>query len=207
VFAGDEDYQYYLENIAECKQTYAIKVFAYCLMTNHVHLLLQPDEDEASISKFMKVVAARQTRYRNRLEGRTGTLWESRYKSSLVDRQSYLLACERYIELNPVRAKMVADPAHYRWSSYRRKMGLAQDHVVDLDSAYLELAGTDIERRACYRQFIEAGVSASEYQLIRESLQRGQLTGQQQFLDEIEAIIGRRVEQRGPGRPRKEVVT
>ena len=101
----------------------------------------------------------------------------------------------------------MVDPAHYCWSSYRRKVGLAQDHVVELDSAYLEFAGTDVERRTCYRQFIEAGVSASEHQLIRESLQRGQLTGQQRFLDEVEAIIGRRIEQRGPGRLRKEVVT
>lgn len=77
VFAGDEDYRYYLDNIVECKQACAIKLFAYCLMTNHVHLLLQPDEHEGAISHFMKVVAARQTRYRNRLEGRSGTLWES----------------------------------------------------------------------------------------------------------------------------------
>ena len=204
VFADDEDYQYYLENIAECKQTYAIKLYAYCLMTNHVHLLLQPDEHEDSISQFMKVLAARQTRYRNRLEGRTGTLWESRYKSSLVDRQSYFLACQRYIELNPVRANMVVDPAHYRWSSYRVKAGLAQDPVVDLDSDYLALAGTDAERVVCYRRFVEAGISAGEYQLIRESLQRGQLTGNQRFIDEVEAIAGRRIERRGPGRPGKE---
>ncbi len=92
VFAEQEDYLYYLTNLLECKQALGIDMYAYCLMTNHVHLLLQPNERGRSLSALMKVVAARQTRYRNRLERRTGTLWESRYKSSPVDSNGYLLA-------------------------------------------------------------------------------------------------------------------
>ena len=103
VFAEARDFERYLETLAEFKAGYGVKVYAYCLMTNHVHLLLAP-ETMAGLAQLMKRLAGRQTRYHNRLEGRSGTLWESRYKSSLVDSDVYLLACSRYIELNPVRA-------------------------------------------------------------------------------------------------------
>lgn len=100
VFAGQEDFEYYLEILGECKESYQVKIYAYCLMTNHVHLLVQPGNDVQSLGQFMKRVAARMTRYRNHLEGRSGTLWESRYKSSPVQTDQYLLVCCRYIELN-----------------------------------------------------------------------------------------------------------
>ena len=117
LFAQADDYHYYLSNLQAWKTHYQIKIFAYCLMTNHVHLLLQPGDDPGALGQFMKRVAARQTRYVNRLEGRSGTLWESRYKSSPVETEAYLLACIRYIELNPVRARMVAQPEEHPWSS------------------------------------------------------------------------------------------
>lgn len=122
VFAADEDYQRYLADLRELKDAFGVKVYAYCLMTNHVHLLLAPGESVAGLGQLMKALAARATRYRNRLEGRSGTLWESRYKSSVVQTDAYLLACARYIELNPVRARMVADPSDYRWSSYLNRI-------------------------------------------------------------------------------------
>jgi REP-associated tyrosine transposase len=138
--------------------------------------------------RFMKTVAARQTRYRNRLDGRTGTLWESRFKSSLEDRDAYLLACQRYIELNPVRAKIVESPDDYQWSSYRNRVGSIRDDVVDIDPAYTALAETGERRSACYRRFVEGSITPGENKLIREVLQRGQLTGTQRFVDEVEAI-------------------
>jgi REP element-mobilizing transposase RayT len=107
VFAEAGDCERYLETLAQFKDVYGVKVYAFCLMTNHVHLLVAPEEI-AGLGQLMKRLAGRQTRYHNRLEGRTGTLWESRYKSSPVDTDDYLLACIRYIELNPVRARMVA---------------------------------------------------------------------------------------------------
>ncbi|SEK72672.1 putative transposase [Atopomonas hussainii] len=122
VFAAPEDFQRYLDDLRELKEVFAVKVYAYCLMTNHVHLLLAPDDSAAGLGQLMKALAARATRYRNRLKGRSGTLWESRYKSSIVQTDAYLLACARYIELNPVRARMVAEPADYLWSSYRDRM-------------------------------------------------------------------------------------
>ncbi|HBO9959355.1 TPA: transposase, partial [Pseudomonas aeruginosa] len=109
VFAEDEDYQRYLSDLRDLKDAFGIKVYAFCLMTNHVHLLLAPGDSLSGLARLMKTLAARTTRYRNRLEGRSGTLWESRYKSSVVQSDAYLLACCRYIELNPVRARMVDD--------------------------------------------------------------------------------------------------
>lgn len=112
VFASESDFRYYLNTLKEFKDTCGVYIYAYCLMTNHVHLLLAPS-DQKGLGLLMKRLAGRQTRYRNKLEGRSGTLWESRYKSSLVDADQYLLACVRYIELNPVRAGMVAEPGEY----------------------------------------------------------------------------------------------
>lgn len=147
----------------------------------------------------MKALAARAARYRNRLEGRSGTLWESRYKSSIVQTDAYLLACARYIELNPVRARVVAEPADYLWSSYRDRMGLTE-YVDWLDvfssGRYL------MERRERYEGVVKRVVSPGEVSLIREAPQRGQLTGSARFLDEVEQITGIRIEQRGRGRPK-----
>ncbi len=104
---------------AECKAELSCRLYAYCLMTNHVHLVVDPGEDQESLAKLMKKVAARQTRYVNRLECRTGTLWGGRYRSSIICKETYLLACCRYVEMNPVRACMVFHPSEYRWTSYR----------------------------------------------------------------------------------------
>lgn len=106
VFVEDADFERYLADLRELKDAFGVKVYAFCLMTNHVHLLLAPNDSLGGLSQLMKTLAARTTRYRNRLEGRSGTVWESRYKSSIVQSDSYLLACSRYIELNPVRACM-----------------------------------------------------------------------------------------------------
>ena len=101
VFIEDRDYSYYLESLKEFKEMFGVKVYAYCLMTNHVHLLLEPSE-RLGVGQLMRRLAGRQTRFRNRLENRRGTLWEGRYKSSIVDADEYLMSCVRYIEMNPV---------------------------------------------------------------------------------------------------------
>ncbi|WP_196801679.1 transposase [Thioalkalivibrio sp. ALM2T] len=200
VFAGDEDYERYLEDLRELSSVLEVRVYAYCLMTNHVHLLLGPGEEVAAMGRLMKALAARATRYRNRLEGRSGTLWEGRYKSSPVQTETYLLACARYIELNPVRARMVVAPGDYAWSSYRQRMGEAECWL-DLDPAYLDLGRSGPERRLRYARFVQEGVPENELTLMREALQRGQLTGNDRFVDEVEQIIGSRIERRRPGRP------
>ena len=180
-----------------------MKVYAYCLMTNHVHLLLAPSESVAGLGQLMKPLAARATRYRNRLEGRSGTLWESRYKLSVIQTDTYLLACSRYIELNPVRARMVADPSDYRWSSYRNRITAGEAAAwLDTDPSFLALGRTAQQRSERYRAFVRGAVSQAELCMIREALQRGQLTGNSRFIDEVERIAGLRIERRGQGRPR-----
>lgn len=202
IFAERQDYQRYLDTLREYKEQYGVAVYAFCLMTNHVHLLLSPREP-TGIGKLMKRLAGRQTRHHNRLEGRSGTLWEGRYKSSPVERDDYLLACCRYIELNPVRARMVAEPQDYAWSSCRYRLGSDTADWLDCDPFYLSLGGDEAERRRRYREFLLAAIPSGEWELIREAVQRGQLTGTNRFTQEVAGILGRRVERRGRGRPAK----
>ncbi len=199
VFAEDGDYRYYLDTLKRWKKEYGVKVYGYCLMTNHVHLVLEPPEEVAMLGRLMKRLAGRQTRYVNRLEGRSGTLWESRYKSSPIQTEGYLLACCRYVDLNPVRAGMVPLPENYQWSSYRAKVGQVNSDWLDIDPCYLALADADSERRERYRRFVDSGVPHGEWDLIREAVGRGQLTGNRCFIDEVAGIIGRRIERRRPG--------
>lgn len=205
VFVEESDYQYYLDTLSEWKTCLKVQVYAYCLMTNHVHLVLRPGSDTSSIAKLMKRLAARQTRKVNRLERRSGTLWEGRYRSSPIETDAYLLACTRYVELNPVRAGMVTKPLDYCWSSYRAKVGGVPEELVDYDECYLALAAEAQGRRIAYQSWVTAGVSSDEKGVIERSVQRGQLTGSKHFVDQIEARIGIRVEARGRGRPSKRV--
>lgn len=205
VFASDEDYLYYLDNLREWKEKLGCKIFAYCLMTNHVHLVVDPGEEERSLAQLIKRVAGRQTRYVNKIEKRTGSLWEGRYKSSPISTNEYLPACCRYVELNPVRAGMVVLPEEYRWSSYGAKIGKRTEAWLDFDPFYLGLAGTAKRRAEKYQEWVEGTIPEGEWDLIRQSLQRGQLTGGKGFVDEIERKIERRVEFRGQGRPKKAV--
>ncbi|MHB1662103.1 MAG: transposase [bacterium] len=203
IFAQNADFKKYIENIQELKIKFGIKVFAYCLMTNHIHLLLQPGEDASKLPMFMKTLAGRTTRYFNLLEGRSGTLWESRYKSSPVQKDLYLLACCRYIELNPVRAGITTDPATYPWSSYIMRMGGDDNEKewLDLDPMFLSLGETKTHRREKYQTLIHENATPEEFKLIRESVRRGQLTGNSRFEDIVEQIIKRRIERRKQGRP------
>ncbi len=202
VFAQPRDYERYIGALREFKKEYGVALYAFCLMTNHVHLLLAP-RDSTGLARLMKRLAGRQTRHHNRLEGRTGTLWEGRYKSSLVEHDEYLLACSRYIELNPVRARIVARPQDYAWSSCRYRLGTDWDSAdwLDRDPCYLALGAAEDERRRRNREFLYAAIPSGEWELIREAVQRGQLTGRERFTQEIADIIGRRVERRGRGRP------
>jgi len=202
VFAEKDDYEYYLNNLLEAKRLFGVQVYAYCLMTNHVHLLLNPGEQSEQLGRFMKFIAGRQTRYVNRLEGRTGTLWAGRFKSSPVEGEVYLLACCRYIERNPVRAKMVLFPEAYEWSSYQDKIGLRENSLIDPDPFYQSLGETLQIQQRCYREFVQQSEDQKEQKQIRQALQRGQLTGTEKFVDQVEKKIGLRVEWRGQGRPK-----
>ena len=203
VFASDDDFNYYRENLIDCKRAFGCKIYAYCLMTNHVHLIVDPGANPASLALFMKHIAGRQTRYINKLENRSGSLWEGRYKSSIISTKEYLLACCRYVELNPLRAGMVAEPADYPWSSYGAKVLGHQDLVVDLPSCYTSLGSTAEERQKAYATYLESTIPEEELLLIRGALQRGQVTGGDRFRQAIEKKLGIRLSNKKQGRPRK----
>ncbi|MCK4790981.1 MAG: transposase [Desulfobacteraceae bacterium] len=200
VFVEDRDYQHYLDTLIEWKLVLGIKVYAYCLMTNHVHLVIDPGDEPDNLGILMKRLAGRQTRMVNILERRTGSLWEGRYKSSPIQTDNYLLACCRYVELNPVRANMVSRPEEYHWSSYRFKTGLENDWL-DLDPCYLGLGENAQQRQERYQRWVDDAIPEDEWKLIRDAVQRGQLTGNQGFVEEVEKKVGIRVELRGRGRP------
>jgi len=204
VFVDEQDYQYYLENLKLFKSELGVKVYAWCLMTNHIHLILQPGDDVSELSKLMKRVSGRQSAYVNKLERRTGSLWEGRFKASPIQRDEYLLPCVRYIEMNPVRAGMVLSPAEYQWSSYHERLNLSDRGLIELDECYLGLATTSVKRIERYKSFLMDGVADKELKALRESVNRNQLTGNNRFVDEIEKRIGIRVEKRGRGRPVKQ---
>ena len=203
VFLDDQDYQYYIENLKEWKEALGLKIYAWCLMTNHIHLVIEPGEDVGAISTLMKRVNGRQAAYVNKLEGRSGSLWEGRFKASPIERDAYLLACLRYVELNPLKARMVERLEHYPWSSYHERKGVVEWPVMDYDEIYLSLGENSQKRWASYRKFLSESISEKELNLIQQSVQRNQLTGGGRFTDEVQSRIGIRVERRGRGRPSK----
>ncbi len=201
VFTTDGLFERYLDELRELSDQHGVQVNAYCLMTNHVHLLLTPGEETSGLSHLMKALASSTARYRNWKEKRTGALWESRFKSSPVQSGTYMLACTRYIELNPVRAGLVAGPSAWPWSSYRQRMGYTDDTWIQRDPTYLGLGEIEERRRQRYRAFARAGCPKNELDLVRNAVQRCQLTGNKQFISEVEAMTGHRIEPRRPGRP------
>ncbi len=203
VFITDRDRESYLETLAEFRTLLGIKVYAYCLMTNHVHLIVDPRTEAANLSLLVKRLAGRHTRRINRLERRSGTAWNGRFKCSPIETDRYLLACSRYVDLNPVRACMVAHPADYPWSSYRAKVGLARCDWLDFDPCYLALAATLEQRQVRYRSWVARGMSDHELRFIRGAVQRNQLTGCERFILEVEQRIGDRILYRDRGRPRQ----
>lgn len=202
VFVTDEDYQFYLENLFEWKKKLGLRLYAWCLMTNHVHLIVEPGSDTSSLSELMKRLAGRQSALVNKLERRTGSLWDGRFKASPIQRDEYLLSCVRYVEMNPVRANMVTGPRQYKWSSYRERMGLVINENLDLDVSYKALANNNKSRRERYKAFAKQEITENELKLLRNSLQRNRLTGNNRFVDEIQMKLGIRIENRGRGRPR-----
>ena len=201
-FFFDEDFFAYREWLGEALTKTGCKLHAYVLMTNHVHLLLTPPSPEA-ISQLVMALGRRYVQYINKTYRRTGTLWDSRYKSSLVHADEYLLLCQRYIELNPVRANMVDDPAHYPWSSYRANGVGQSDALLTLHAVYLELDRQVQERLAAYRALFRPQLDEEAIADIRLALNQGQPLGKGRFLDTIERMTGQRCEVRPRGRPRK----
>ncbi len=202
IFVADEDYRLYLETLTEVCERFDCDVHAYVLMTNHVHLLMTPNRDDG-ISKVMQSLGRKYVQYFNYRYRRSGTLWEGRYKSTLLDSESYLLACYRYIELNPVRACMVEHPSQYPWSSYGANVRGDENELVVPHEIYLRLGTTDRERHRAYRQLFKSHIDEAMLQEIREATNKAWVLGNDCFKQQVEAMMIRQVSPKSRGGDRK----
>lgn len=201
-FFADKDYSFYLGCLKEYAQTTRCQIHAYVLMTNHVHLLVSSDSTDG-VGALMKALGQRYVPYVNRTYGRTGSLWEGRFRSCLTEDESYLLACQRYIELNPVRASMVQHPAEYQWSSFRANaLGEAND-LVTPHSLYEALGGAPAARQAAYRDLFRHELEPGLVDAIRTATNGNFALGNSRFTEEVARTLGRRATRGKPGRPRK----
>ena len=204
IFACDEDYRFFGDALVEASAKHDLAIHAYVWMTNHVHLLATPGAQD-SISKVFQSVGRKYVQYFNFNYKRSGTLWEGRYRATVVDSERYLLTVMRYIELNPVRADMVAHPRDYPWSSYAHNAGGAQGKNVDwlvAQREYLRLGRTVQERQEAYRQLFKAAVPKDDLSAIRDSTHKGWALGSERFVKRIEALSQRRAVSKGVGRPK-----
>jgi len=191
-FFTQADYDSYLTHLAAFAQRFECAVHAYVLMTNHVHLLLTPATDDGA-TLLMKHVGQRYVQYVNRLYQRSGTLWDGRFRSSFVERRGYLLKCQRYIELNPVRAHMVLDPSGYAWSSHRANIDPGVSTFLTPHEDYTALGSTRAERAALYRSHFQFQLDAADLLEIRAASAGGFALGNPRFQAQVAEMVGRRV--------------
>ena len=199
IFEVDEDRRFYLHLLTAAARKHGVALHAYVLMSNHVHLLATPARAE-SVPRMMQSIGRIYVQRFNTRNRRTGTLWEGRYKAAIVDDQAYLLACMRYIELNPVRAGLAAEPRDYAWSSHGANALGAPSFPLTPHPAYLALGEGDEARRAAYRRQFEAGLPEAFLESIRDATQHAWAMGGDAFLRRVEST-GRRAGRRAGGRP------
>jgi len=200
-FVNDEDRDFYLFHLARGLGRFECWLHAYCLMTNHVHLLLTP-KGAASCAALMKHMGQLHSQYFNKRYGRTGSLWEGRFRSCLVQSEDYVLACYRYIELNPVRASMVIYPGDYPWSSYRNNaLDETATQLITPHSEYLGLGDSARERQKVYAGLFGSAADDERLEEIRTATNGGYALGDELFRRTTARALGRRVDKGRPGRP------
>ena len=206
IFVTRSDYEDLLTLLAEDAARFGVAIHAYVLMGNHFHLLATPSTAQG-VPQMMQAVGRSYVRRFNNRQGRTGTLWEGRYKSTLIQTESYLLACMAYIDLNPVRAGLCAAPTDYPWSSHGHCVGLRVDPLITPHPLYWELGNTPFAREAAYAQLVQAGISGQTRSALTESTLRGWALGEPDFVADLQKRTGRRVAKTGAGRPHSEKKT
>ena len=201
-FFADEDYLFYLDWLKEYAQSTGCSVHAFVLMTNHVHLLLTPKFSH-SAGEMMKRLGQRYVQFVNKTYKRSGTLWEGRFRSSIVQQEIYLFSCQRYIEMNPVRAGMVRDPGEYRWSSYRINGQGEKSELITPHTLYFDFGKSKKEREEAYRELFRYDLEPKEIDKIRKATNGNFALGNERFSEEISRNLGRRVSPGQAGRPKK----
>ncbi|HRJ53900.1 MAG TPA: transposase [Candidatus Thiothrix moscowensis] len=203
VFYADEDYRFYLDKLKQACDKHGCDVHAYVLMTNHVHLLVTPHKED-SLAKAMQMVGRYYVQYFNKTYQRTGTLWEGRYKATLIDSETYALTCYRYIEMNPVRAQGMAEhPAEYPWSSYRFNALGKADSLVVPHPMYERLGANPAQQQQAYRDLFNTLLDATTLDQIREATNKSWVLGSEYFKEKIAASINRPVSPATKGGDRK----
>ncbi|MGJ7508480.1 transposase [Variovorax sp. GT1P44] len=200
VFVDREDREFFLSLLGENAARFAIAFHAYVLMDNHFHLLATPSTADG-LPQWMQAVGRRYVRYFNDRHGRTGTLWEGRYRSTLIQTERYLLACMVYIDLNPVRAGVAAEARDYAWSSHGHYAGLRHDKFLTPHPLYWALGNTPFAREAAYAELVRNGISGADYATLTDATLRGWAVGDRDFLHSLQKTTDRRVLKARPGRP------
>jgi putative transposase len=197
-FANEDDFATYAQWLLDASRRYSVNIHAWVFMTNHVHLLATPQQ-EGGISAMMQHLGRRYVRYFNSQYRRSGTLWEGRFKSCLIDSDAYLLSCQRYIELNPVRARMVAIPGEYHWSSYHAHARGIGSQLWTPHPQYLQLGANKVQRIRAYRELFNEVLTSEQVDRIRNSLEKGHALGNDRFHAEMERLTGIRQHSVKPG--------
>jgi putative transposase len=200
IFASAADYKALLALLEESAKKFDVAVHAYVLMSNHFHLLATPQTAEG-LPKMMQAVGRSYVRYFNDAQGRSGTLWEGRYKSSVIQSERYLLACMAYIDLNPLRAGLVAAPQDYPWSSHMHYLGARLDRLVTPHALYWELGNTPFAREAAYAELVQSGVNPVQQAALTDATLRGWALGEADFVADLQKRTTRRVSKTSAGRP------
>jgi len=202
IFFSDLDRQQLLATLAESAAHYSVAIHAYVLMDNHFHLLLTPPSSDA-LSRMMQSLGRRYVGWFNARHQRSGTLWEGRFRAGLIEGERHLLACMRYIELNPVRAGLCAEAGQWPWSSAAHHLGQERNALITEHELYWSLGNTPFEREHAYRELLGQGVSAPEQAMFTEAVLRGRPVGSESFLKPLALDHGPVVNKRPRGRPRK----
>ncbi len=200
IFLDDDDRHHYRRLVREACAKHDVLVHAYVLMDNHVHLLLHA-EQAGGVSRAMRTIGQAYVQAFNQRHKRVGTLWQGRYKSSLVDSDDYALRVIRYIELNPVRAAMVDAPEAHRWSSVHLHLGLRQDTLVTPHALYLSLGTTPSARAHAYREWLMSGADNEELTRIRAHMAQEKALGNPRFQAMLEKTLNRQIDLKPRGRP------
>ncbi|MBM4140513.1 MAG: transposase [Nitrospira sp.] len=203
VFKGESDYKKYKDILRKYKENYKFKLYHYVLMRNHVHLVLETTERGGKLSEIMKGINLSYAQYYKNKHRHIGHFWQDRYKSIIISKDDYLLACGSYVELNPVRAKIVEDPKDYKWSSYNTHAYREEDVIVDEHPIYKELSKDDGERRKKYREFVRGMIK--EKNAMKGEMNRRIVYGSEDFVRKLEKEYKVMATIKPQGRPRKEV--
>jgi putative transposase len=200
VFLDEHDYLTFLMHLRDGARRFGVDLHAYVLMPDHLHLLATPT-DATGLARCMQWLGRHYVPYFNRKYQRSGTIWQGRYKTAVIESQRYFLLCSRYIELNPVRAGLVAAAADYRWSSYRHHVGAAPDALITEHPLYWALGNTPFAREAAYRDLVAQSLPANDVAALTEATLKGWAIGSDRFKNDLEKQVRQRVQPMKAGRP------